>query len=302
MPNILDKTGKVAGIHKNIMNITKGLGSYTFECTLIYLKSMIRGTTLNACETCYNMNEKEYMLIESYEERLLIEAIQTGSKCPRAILYLELGLCPARFIIKKFKLNFLHYILNQDDESLLKQFFKAQMDFPVKGDWVSEMKELISDLDIAKSFEEVKNMRKNHYESLVNTKVKAEAFKYLLNKVKTKGSLINYGNSLEMQNYLKPNAVLTFQEQVHIFSYRSEMNELVMKYIHGYEWCICKEEMNNAHIFQCKLLNNDENPGMKYNQILNGTLHQQKKILNIMEKNIKLFKERLPRQPEPTVT
>ena len=151
------------------------------------------------------------------------------------------------------------------------------MDFPVKGDWVSEMKELISDLDIAKSFEEVKNMRKNHYESLVNKKVKAEAFKYLLNKVKTKGSLINYGNSLEMQNYLKPNAVLTFQEQVNIFSYRSEMNEISMKYIHGYEWCICKEEMNNAHIFQCKLLNNDDNPGLKYNQILNGTLHQQKK-------------------------
>ena len=50
------------------------------------------------------------------------------------------------------------------------------------------------------------------------------------------------------------------------------------------------------------LLNNDDNPGLKYNQILNGTLHQQKKILNIMEKNIKLFKERLPRQPEPTVT
>ena len=89
------------------------------------------------------------------------------------------------------------------------------MDFPVKRDWVSEMKEIISDLDIAKSFEEVKKMKKNHYESLVNKKVKAEAFKYLVNKVKTIGSLINYGNSLEMQNYLK-------QEQFNIFSYRSE--------------------------------------------------------------------------------
>ena len=144
----------MAGIHKNILNITRGLGSYTLECTLIYLKSMIRGT-------CYNMNEKEHRLIESYEERLLIEAIQTGSKCPRAILYLELGLCPARFIINKYKLNFLHYILNQDNQSLLKLFFQAQMDFPVKVDRVSEMKEIISDLDIAKSFEEVRKMKKN---------------------------------------------------------------------------------------------------------------------------------------------
>ena len=57
VPNILDKKGKVAGIQKNIMNITKGLGSYTFVCLLIYIKSMIRGTTLNASESCYNMKE-----------------------------------------------------------------------------------------------------------------------------------------------------------------------------------------------------------------------------------------------------
>ena len=59
VPNILDKKGKVAGTHKNIMNVTRGLGTYTFECLIIYLKSMIRGTTLNACETCYNITEKE---------------------------------------------------------------------------------------------------------------------------------------------------------------------------------------------------------------------------------------------------
>ena len=107
VPNILDKKGKVSGIHKNIMINTKGLGSYTFECLIIYLKSMMRGTTLNACETTYNMKENEYRLIESYEEILLVEAMQTGSKCPRAVLYLDLGLCPARFVVKKYKLNFI---------------------------------------------------------------------------------------------------------------------------------------------------------------------------------------------------
>ena len=162
----------------------------------------------------------------------------------------------------------MHYILNQDNKSLLEQFFQTHIDFPVKSDWISEMKEIISDLDMAKSFGEVKKMKKNHYESFVNKKIKAEAVRYLVNKVKTKGSLVNYENSLEMQNYLKPNAVLTFQEEVNIFSYRSEMNEISLKYIHGNKLCICKQE----------------------------------KILNIMEKNIKHYKERLPRQPEPTVT
>ena len=48
VPNILDKKGKVTGIQRNIMNIIKGLGSYTFECLLIYIKSMAHGTTLNS--------------------------------------------------------------------------------------------------------------------------------------------------------------------------------------------------------------------------------------------------------------
>ena len=105
VPNFLDKKGKVAGTHKNILNMIRGLASYTFECLIIYLKSMMRGTILNACETCYDIKENEYRIIESYEERLLIDALKTGSKCPRAILYLDLGVCPARFIVKKYKLN-----------------------------------------------------------------------------------------------------------------------------------------------------------------------------------------------------
>ena len=49
VPNILDlKKGKVTGIQRNIMNIIKGLGSYSFECLLIYIKSMAHGTTLNS--------------------------------------------------------------------------------------------------------------------------------------------------------------------------------------------------------------------------------------------------------------
>ena len=140
--------------------VTKGIGTYIFECLIIYMQSMIRGTTLNASETCYNMNEKEHRLIESYDERLLIEAMQTGSKCPRAILYLDLGVCPARFVVKKYKLNFLHYILNQHEKSLLHRFFTAQLENPTKGDWVTEMKKYIIELEIASSFEEVKMIKK----------------------------------------------------------------------------------------------------------------------------------------------
>ena len=110
------------------------------------------------------MKEKDLRLIETYEEKVMIEALQTGSKWPRTIIYLDLGIYPARFQIKKNKLNFLHYILNQHEQNLLFRFFQAHMDSPTKGDWVSEVKKWILEYEIATSFEEVKKIKKNIYE------------------------------------------------------------------------------------------------------------------------------------------
>ena len=80
--------------------------------------------------------------MESHEEMLHIDAMQTGSKCPREIINLDLGICPARFYIKKYKLTFLHKTLNQQEDSSMLRFFKAPLDSPSKGDWVSEVKRL----------------------------------------------------------------------------------------------------------------------------------------------------------------
>ena len=71
-------------------------------------------------------------------------------------LYLESGNIPIRFILISRRLNFLHYILNEDDESLLRTFFTAKRESPVRGDWVmmvtEDIKELGIDLKIRNEF------------------------------------------------------------------------------------------------------------------------------------------------------
>ena len=59
-----------------------------------------------------------------------------------------------------------------------------------------------------------------------------------------------------MQAYLKPNRVLTFQEQIDIFSYRSEMNELSLKYLQENYIFACTKDLNNIHLLECTILNN----------------------------------------------
>ena len=46
------------------------------------------------------------------------------------------------------RLNFLHYILNEEEGSLIGIFFTAQCENPTKKDWVSSVKEDLKSLEI----------------------------------------------------------------------------------------------------------------------------------------------------------
>ena len=104
----------------------------------------------------------------------------------------------------------------------------------------------------------------------------------------SKGSTIDYGTRLETKNYFKPNNVLTFQDQKESFAYRSEMNELNYNFegIKEDEKWVCAQTLNYIHLFH-----NIEYSESKYEDFLNGTLHQKKNILNIMKKNMETFRK-----------
>ena len=104
--------------------MTIGLGSYTIECLLIYIKSMNRGTN-----HWKQMSKGNYL----FSSRDL----------------------PCKVKGQKYKLNVLHYIMNQHEKTLLFTFFKVQMESPTKGDWVSEVKAWICEYEIATSLKEV---------------------------------------------------------------------------------------------------------------------------------------------------
>merc|ERR1712026_630621 len=110
---------------------------YYFEAANILRNSLLLSSLLSNSETWYDLTKKEISDLESVDEILLRKVFSAHSKTPIEAFYLESGNIPIRFILMPRRLNFLHYIMNEDDNSLLKKFFKAQMEFPVKGDWVT---------------------------------------------------------------------------------------------------------------------------------------------------------------------
>ena len=119
-------------------------------------------------------------------------------------------------------------------------------------------------------------MRKSQFKVLVSKKIKAFAFNYLLTKVKSKGKEIIYGDYLRCQNDLLPNKVLSFQDQIDIFSFRSRMNNLEYNFAGNncLQVCVCKHQMTNEHLYSCTIINTEEKCNIPYNKLFNGTLQE----------------------------
>ena len=64
-----------------------------------------------------NLKEKDFKVIEKAEESTLRDLVKTEVSAPRHLLYLELGILPARFVIKERKVMQLKHILVQNENN-----------------------------------------------------------------------------------------------------------------------------------------------------------------------------------------
>ena len=102
---------------------------------------------------------------------------------------------------------------------------------------------------------------------------------------------MNEKMSLETQNYLLPNNLLTLYEQREIFSYRVRMNKLKYNFSNKYiDLCQCQSTLDNEHLYECTLLNSDMKK-YEYSALYNGTIKEQKYIINILINNMKKHEE-----------
>ena len=284
MKNIKVKQNRAIGIKKQIEYMIKGLGKYTLEGGMVFLNSLLRSSILFASETMYNIKEDEFRSIERIEEDLLRIFFKTTRGCPIFQLYFESGHIPARFVIKRMKILFFRYIITQKETSLMYRFIMAQKKNYVKGDWYSDVKNVLKEFEIELSEESIQNIPEGVFKKLVRDKTYSAAFKYL--KVKqtrgSKGADIKY-TLIELQDYLNPFANLTLEDQRYIFSLRSKMNEIKnnfpkdrnMKIV----YCVkqCNTELDNEHITWCKFMNKEND--YKYAHILNGDISEKKEAL-----------------------
>ena len=130
-------------------------------------------------------------------------------------------------------------------------------------------------------------MKTSIFKNIVKKKCKDTAYTYLIEKQKggSKGADIIY-TCLEMAEYLLPQSNISLEDQREMFSIRCRTNQMgANRGIEEYCETQCGQILNNSHIFECTILNQN-NEGFDIKKILNGYLSEKKEMLNIWKHNM----------------
>ena len=154
-------------------------------------------------EAWVNLSDKDIRALEQTDEILLSKILGCDANTSNVFKYLELGVQPVRYEIMKRNILFLHYLLQQDKNSMIFKVLQATRENPVHSDFVLTCEKYLKQLNINITFEQLGVMSTWSVKKLVKEKTSTAAFKYLLeikNK-QTKISHIQY-DDLEIQSYL----------------------------------------------------------------------------------------------------
>ena len=115
---------------------------------------------------------------------------------------LELGLIPIRYVLMQKRLQFLHYILKQEKETMLSKVFRLLHTDIRKGDFVDLSNRDKTELELFMTNDDIEAM--SRWQKLVKQKTKHVAFTFLTidNETKEKTKHIHLGK-LEIGSYLK---------------------------------------------------------------------------------------------------
>ena len=299
--NIQNRVQRGAGAMKQVIQMLEELtlGDFYFEGAMILRASLFLSSLISNSEAWVNLTKKNVTDLEKVDENLLRKILSAHPKTPTELLYLELGAIPVRFTLMSRRINYLWYLIHDKEGSLLKTFFEAQCDQPVRGDWVSTVKQDLADLNIQMTFEEIADIQKEAFKKLVKENVQKAALEYLkkLQMTHSKSQNLHY-DSLNLQGYLKSGTSnMTIKEKLFCFAARSRMVDVRCNKLNGQIHLKCRlgcdvNETQN-HLLDCDALS-DSNIVKKipeYADLLGTDVKKMETVSKILQAKFKLLKE-----------
>ena len=191
---------------------------------------------------------------------------------------------------------YLHYLLNENANSLISKFLKTQMENPSKQDWIKTVEKDLVFLDIFLSYEDIKELSSTQFKSFLDRIIEDKALEHLNNtKLKHSKVLHIIHDSLSLQPYLSPKYAWDIQLSKFLFQARTRMLDLrtnfKMKHIKtGLECELgCGEDESQEHLLVCGKIPESSVTGKTipmYEDLFDSETEKQMKIAAILKERM----------------
>ena len=227
--NVRAKVTKGPGSVKNILQILTEiyLGEHYFEALILLRNSMLISVITSNLEVAMNLTAKEIKMLDDIDMRLLRAGMMVSAKSSRCLLLLELGLVSVKYILKRKRLGYLHYLLTSEDQNLAKMVLQEQVRSPKQWEWLSQVKKDLKDLKIELTISQLASLSKLKFKAILKEATEGACLEDLLREKgkQSKGKELNY-SSLELQPYLKSGNGISIENMRHIYFSRCRENFL----------------------------------------------------------------------------
>ena len=114
--NIKKRISKGLGIISQIVNLLSyiSLGEFYIEIVILLRESLFINGILTNAEIWYNLTKDEIKEHENLDLTLLRKVMRVPFSTPSEAYFLELGIISILVIIKKRRINYLHYLLKRN--------------------------------------------------------------------------------------------------------------------------------------------------------------------------------------------
>ena len=259
--NIVEKSNKGIGSVNKIMNIVteRPFGKHLYRAVALLREGLLLGTMLNNAETWTNLTEKQIKKLESVDIMLQRRLVSNKDNPSKAFMALELGFVPIKFVIMGKRLAFLHYILKQPSDSLVRQVYEEMKIDSKKGDFCNQVNRDMELLEIKTTEIEIKEKSKMVWKKHVKQKTKEAALKELIQENENKRTKDMTYEELELQNYLKLNKNKELSKVIFAVRARTFDIKTWRQWKYADNLCVgCeKAEESMNHFMQCVSLGNE---------------------------------------------
>ena len=255
LKNVRCRVGKGLGIISQIMNMLEAVsfGKYFFQIAMTLRETMFLNGVLTNAEIWYNLKKSEIEEFEELDRCLLRKIFGTQISCPKEALHLESGTISVGTLIKSRRIKYLHYLVKENQASMLSQVFHAQLNHEVKNDWTEQIRTDLHDFGIPFDLDYIKSKSDYSFKNLV----KVKAREYELHKCNSmKGSKLEntFHAKLEMQSYLVRKDI-SVEDAKLVFAYRTRMASFSENF-RGPKMCsLCFTHLDNQQMaFTCPVI------------------------------------------------